>query len=250
MNDRLEKDKIPEVSRWYRFDWQFAADLNRLPLAQEAAFLIAIAPIVVWVSGAAVPKLGQVDRPSVFGWLLWGSALAFVSARVLYYFACPQFIREYRDFGQYAARQHSHRWIVWEFWHNLKRLSGWRTIVLEASPKGLTVEVRTLDSELDQRLTQEFGNVAEKELKVFAPVNINRDIYLPIYLNGAKLALPMRENDPDLSKKEKELFWILYSQAAKERPMLRITYWILVGLALLLVTAVAAGRIYLALARL
>ena len=60
----------------------------------------------------------------------------------------------------------------------------------------------------------------------------------------------MRENDPDVSKKEKELFWILYSQAAKERTMLRIAYWLLVGLALLLVAAVAVGRVYLALARL
>lgn len=169
---------------------------------------------------------------------------------MLYYFACPQFIREYRDFGQYAARQHSHRWIVWEFYHNLKRLSGWRSIVLEASPKGLTVEIRALDTEIGKRLMQEFGNVAEEEPQVFAPVNIKRDIYLPIYVNGRKLALPMREDDPGLSKKEKELFWILYSQAAKERPMLRITYWLLIGLALLLVTAVAAGRVCLALARL
>lgn len=236
---------IPRVSRWYRYDWQYAADLNKVPLVQEAALLISLTPILVFLSSATFPKVDAPGNSSLPLWMLWAAATAFVFARLLYYFACPKFIWEYRDFGQYAARQHSHRWIVWEFYHSLKSLSGWQQIVKEISPKGLTADVAQLPAEVGQRLGAAFGDTPTEELKVLDPVNIDRDIYLPIIVDGKRLALPMREADPDLSKKEKELFWILYSQAAKERPIFRGIYWILVGAAVLLVFLTAVMKIYL-----
>jgi hypothetical protein len=36
----------------------------------------------------------------------------------------------------------------------------------------------------------------------------------------------MQEADPELDNKAKELFWILYTQAMKERPASRACYWI------------------------
>jgi hypothetical protein len=244
LSEHTKKSAIPGVSRWYRFDWQYAADLNKLPFVQEAAFLISITPILVWVSGVAFPTPQATGGFALSMWLLWMAAISFVSARLLYYLACPKFIREYRDFGQYVARQHSHRWIVWEFYHNLERLSGWGQIVRETSPKGLTVEIGELPSEICRRLNSVFTSGPEEELMVFTPVNIDRDIYLPICAEGKKLALPMRESDPDLPKKEKELFWILYSQAAKERPKLRTIYWALVATAAILVAAIVLRRVY------
>lgn len=171
--------------------------------------------------------------------------MAFIFARLLYYLGCPTFIREYRDFGQYAARQHSHRWIVWEFYHNLESLAGWRQIVKETSSKCLTVDFEQLPAEMTGRLASEFGDASTEDLKVFSPKNIDRDIYLLICADGKRLALPIREADPDLPKKEKELFWILYSQAAKERPLLRGAYWILLGAAVALVFLTAATKMYL-----
>lgn len=244
MAEHPKKSRIPTVSRWYRFDWQYAADLNKLPFVQEAAFLISITPVLLWVSGASFPNLNIAGIVSLPMRLLWAAAILFVGARILYYLACPKFIREYRDFGQYATRQHSHRWIVWEFWHNLKKLSGWRQIVRETSPKGLTVELCQLPVPIRQRLSSVFANALERQLVVFEPVNINRDIYLPIYADGKHLVLPMEENDRDLSKKEKELFWILYSQAAKERPKLRFAYWALITVAAGLIAALVLGKAY------
>lgn len=245
MANLLRRGAIPGVSRWYRYDWQFAADLNKIPFVQEAAFLISITPVIAFVAGAISSKFEPSGHSSPLLWMIWSAAMAFVLARILYYFACPKFIWEYRDFGAYSSRQHSHRWIVWEFYHNLRSLPGWKRIVDEVSPKGLTVEVGQLPREIAQRLDAVFGNPGTSDLRVLAPVNIERDIYLPIIARGKKLVLPMQEADPDLPKKEKELFWILYSQAAKERPILRTVYWLLVGIALFLVLASMLIRMYL-----
>lgn len=235
----------PAVSRWYRWDWQYAADISKVPFVQETALLISITPILVFLASAAFPKINAPGNSSFPLWMLWCAAMSFIFARLLYYFACPKFIREYRDFGQYAARQHSHRWIIWEFYHNLESLAGWRQIVKEISSKCLTVDFDQLPPEVAERLAPEFGDTPAEDLKVFSPQNIDRDIYLLIYADGKKLALPIREADPDLPKKEKELFWILYSQAAKERPLLRGAYWILLGAAVALVFLTAITKMYL-----
>src|SRR6266851_6800683 len=204
----------PTVSRWYRYDWQYAVDVSSVSLLQEAALLISLTPIIISISRAIFPSLGLADTIPVPLWLLWAASVAFVFAWGLLYLACPKFIREYRDFGQYALRQHSHRWIVWEFYNNLESLSGWESIVRETSPKGLTTEIKHLPKDLVERLGADFAAPATEVLRVFKPVNIDRDIYLPIDVDGKKIVLPMIENDPALRQKERELFWILYTQAA------------------------------------
>lgn len=73
---------------------------------------------------------------------------------------------------------------------------------------------------------------------------MRRDIYLPIHADGQKIVLAMLEKDPELAGKEKELFWILYSQAAKERDVTRIVYWLLIGGAILLIFIVLVLKIY------
>src|SRR5712692_5010163 len=188
----------PGVSRWYRYDWQYAVDVSSASLLQEAALLISLTPIIISISKAIFPSLGVVDSIPVPLWLLWGASVAFVFAWALLYLTCPKFIREYRDFGQYALRQHSHRWIVWEFYNNLESLSGWESIVRETSPKGLTTEATQLPKDLIARLGADFAAAATGQLKVFKPVNIHRDIYLPIHADGKQLVLPMLENDPAL----------------------------------------------------
>jgi hypothetical protein len=68
---------------------------------------------------------------------------------------------------------------------------------------------------------------------------------LPLHIDGKKLVLAMREKDPELPQKEKELFWILYSQAAKERPVWRTLFWVLIGIAVLLVIVNIGRKIFL-----
>jgi hypothetical protein len=235
----------PVVSRWYRYDWQYAVDISHVSVLQKAALLISITPILISVSSTIFPGLNKLDSIPIPLWLLWGASVAFVMAWALYFYACPKFVREYRDFGQYTLRQHSHRWIVWEFYNNLKSLSGWEGIVRETSPKGLTVEASELPDDLVGRLGSDFVAAPTAKVRVFKPVNIDRDIYLPIHADGKKLVLPMKEGDPALKQKEKELFWILYSQAVKERPIARVVYWILIGVAVLLLAINVIRKIYL-----
>jgi hypothetical protein len=59
---------------------------------------------------------------------------------------------------------------------------------------------------------------------------------LPIKVGNEKLVLPMQESDPELSLKQKELFWILLTQCAKERPISRTFVWLFFG---------ASGLLYL-----
>ena len=65
-------------------------------------------------------------------------------------------------------------------------------------------------------------------ITIYKPININRDIYLPILLEDKKIILFLEEDDKKLSVKEKELYWILYSQAVKEKVVARVIFWILI----------------------
>lgn len=234
----------PVVSRWYRFDWQYATDISRIPVLSEAALIISITPIVLSLSRSFFPRLAGLDTIPIPLWLFWGASVAFVFAVALLYLACPRFIREYRDFGQYAARQHSHRWILWEFYNNIESLSGWENIVRETSAKLLSTDIESVPPALIEKFGQEFA-AASRVARVFTPVNIDRDLYLPMHIDGKKFVLAMREQDTELPQKEKELFWILYSQAAKERPIFRAIYWILIGIAVLLLATNIARKVYL-----
>ena len=225
----------PGVSRWYRYDWQYAVDVSRIPMLRPAALIISLMPLIISISDTLFPSIAGTIPLSL--WLMWVASVSFVLAWGLLYIACPQFIREYRDFGQFKARQHSHRWIVWEFYNNLKSLSGWESIIRETSSKRLTSGMEDLSDGLVESLGVEFKAQAAKDLKVFKPVNVDRDIYLPIHRDGRRLVLAMREDDPQLDEKEKELFWILFTQAVKERPWHRRIYWFLVIVSILLVAA-------------
>lgn len=233
----------PAVSRWYRRDWQYAVDVSRWPMLRSAALVISLMPLILSISGTLFGPIAGTIPLSL--WLLWGASTCFVVAWGLLYVACPKFIHEYRDFGQFKIRQHSHRWIVWEFHNNLKSLSGWESIVRETSFKRLTTRIEDLSVDLVKRLGADFAAPAAAGLKVFKPVNVDRDIYLPMHRDGSKLVLAMREDDEKLNEKEKELFWILYTQAAKERPVSRGIYWVLVSVSVVLVVFNVIKNIYL-----
>lgn len=213
---------IPKaVSRLYRKDWQFALDIARLPVLPQAALIISVMPILVqYVPSVILPK-------SI--WLTWTAAFLFVIAYGLLRVRCPKFILEYRDFGQYAERQHSHRWIVWEFYNNIKSLENWEITIQELIFKKLTIEDST---GVNFKPFSFCGNLPlpsnNDEIQIFRPVNHGRDIFLPFYCSGKRVLLPMQESDPERHEKEKELFWILYTQATKERKYSRSTFWILI----------------------
>lgn len=233
----------PVVSRWYRFDWQYAVDVSKIPVLQMASLIIAVMPFLL-SSKAFLAAIGG-SIPLAL-WLLWPASIAFVFAWAMVNLACPKFIREYRDYGQFKARGHSHRWIVWEFYNNLESLAGWKGIVRETFSKGITCNVEDLKDEEARKALAHFPEQTEDDsVQVFTPINVKRDIYLPIHCDGKQWVLSLQEEDPKLESKERELFWILYSQAAKERPVRRTLFWILIVLAISLVVINVAKNIFL-----
>lgn len=189
----------PVVSRWYRFDWQYAVKASRAPSLRRATTVISLMPLIISISRSLFPSLTGEIPPSL--WVVWAASVAYVLSLALVYLACPQFIREYLDFGQYAARRHSHRFIVWEFYNNLESPKGWETVAREVSSKGLTIVASRLPRRLREALAPRFEVQAGSALKVLQPVNVDRDIYLPICSDGRELVLAMEEDDPRLGQK-------------------------------------------------
>lgn len=169
-------------------------------------------------------------------WILWLASVSFIVAWTILNTSCPKFVREYRDYGRYLNRNHSHRWIVWEFYRNIMSLSIWENIVQETLAKGISIKCDKILTKEEYRLCPIFPKVSDDTtIKIFEPVNANRDIYLPIHCFGTRIVLLLQEDDLKLKEKEKELFYILYTQAAKEKPKLRIAFWIFFHISIVLI---------------
>jgi hypothetical protein len=218
MKEQPIKFAVPKVKRYYRLDWQYAVDLYNLTILRFLSLFLFFIPVLV-----DVQKVVSLSIPPG----LWIASVLFGIASLIIYVFCPKLIREYRDFGQYRARYHSHRWIVWEFYNTL----GWEAIVQETIAKGISVEFSKFpNGEIKNQLKRVFEeDQTEDRILMYRPQNINRDIYLPIRLQDRKIILFLEEDDKKLPEKEKELFWILYSQAAKQEVEARYIYWILIS---------------------
>lgn len=301
---RRELETPPRVSRWYRFDWQFAIDMSNLPFLRFASLMIGAMPLIIplfsglelqtEIAGHRI-SLPRIEVPQS-AWLLWGASVAFIASWTVLRLACPRLLQEYRDFGEYRKREHSHRWIAWLFYNNFRHFPSQRKILQETHDKGILFHasdirdsgeyaacpylvehgtrrlrgyvqhwhlsllgrriflgLRTRPSEPDPPIDQKrtFGlcgwqfvwewasdNAADaqrlfrqidakEDIHIFHPVNINRDIYIPIHFEGSCRILTLQESDTKLATKEKELFWIFFSQAAKESPIARSLFWVL-----------------------
>ena len=225
----------PKVSRFFQYDWQFAVDMSKLPLLRPASLMIGFMPLILKMS---VPLFGLtiISIPWTL-WATWWSSVAFLASWVLLRLRCPNFIRQYRHYGEYNIQQHSHRWIVWLFYITITKLSSWQKIVQETLAKRISVrandleaseQFRDLPPEETESLIAQLREPSDPQtVRIFPPINIVRDLYVPIHCYGERLVLLLQEDDPKLPQKEKELFWILFSQAAKEGPCWRVAFWVL-----------------------
>ena len=219
MKTGLKKYTPPAVSRYYRFDWQYAVDIYKQTSLRVVSLITFLVPILLEAKTVVAFTI-----PTNF-WFFWGAGVAYILSLLTFYIGCPRFIREYRDYGQYLKRGHSHRWIVWEFYNNLELLEGWERIVRETVTKGIAVDDSSPKFREILKRISGFEAAAEDKVIINRPVNLDRDIYIPINIDGGRIIIFLEENDKKLQEKERELFWILYSQAAKEQKLARIIYW-------------------------
>ena len=234
MPDNVNTFEARPVSRFFRFDWNFAHRIAKTPALEPASLLISLMPIIRHIR-LIYPYVSSI-------WVLWSASVFFLLATFILKIRTPPFIQEYQNYAQFESQGHSHRWIVWEFYNKLDSLSDPDYVVRETKAKLITLPCSDL-VDLDVcRVFPIFGAPSGRPVEVAKPLQVGRDIYVPIRIDNQKFVLAMQEGDPCLGQKQKELFWILLSQFAKERRVWRAIVWILFGIsALLYVTTVASN---------
>lgn len=219
---------IPKaVSKYYNYDWQFAARIIDNPTIIRSSTVIAAMPIlievysIIYSSSLAVP---------LSLWATWLSSILYVLAWIHFKIRCPKFVSQYHDFGQYLAKKHSHRWILWELFNNVQTLKESEHIFEEIIDKNLAHISSHAVSPSVCRATPIFTvpKIETEKFKIYSPANLGRDLYIPVERDSKKFTITLQEDDPELLAKEKEFFWILLTPAARSRIIDRRIFWTLI----------------------
>ncbi len=222
--------RVPQmVSRFYTLDWQFATRVGHLSLLRSAALVISAMPIVIELSRGAFGVSWPIPLSLRLTWI---SSVVYLGCWLVLYLRCPKFIKQYRDYGEFVQKQHSHRWILWEFYNNRQLITSLPRLISEALQKGVAVRAEKIDEPTVYACCPVYPKDAFITAHgIYPPVNVNRDLIVPVVLDRERIVLALQETDPNLAQKEKELFWILLTQLTKERPKSRILFWILAHIA-------------------
>jgi hypothetical protein len=227
--ERMRLDYPRAVSKWFRLDWQYILRAGRLP---------AIKPVVVVL--VAFPVLGgltsTINLTTPGFKFIWLGGVTSLMAFALTWLRCPSSIREYETFKAFDDVGHSHRWIGWLFRTHEGDYIDLATILREVIDKKLTV--RELDicvpSPLADACAKMQGSGSASGPAVLEPVNVDRDLYVGFRLEGQLHIIPLQEDDPKISEKIKELFWIISTNLLGSRPLSRYFIWSLYAITLVL----------------
>lgn len=241
-NQNTGSSTLLGVSRWFRFDWNFAISVSRLTSFASIATILSISAFVLNEDNlSSFGPRGQIALLTAIGFYL----VAFFLIKTF----APRFLQEYQVYKTYEDQKHSHRWIVWSFLNNFETLKGGARIAEETITKGLSRKPEELFVEgfanLPDAATREkffakkgrqkttrVEGVGDIVATLYPPEIYKRDIYLGIEIHrGAREApgkyiLSAREADDELDQKVKELFWVIISEAAKHQRAPRIMAWV------------------------
>lgn len=252
---------VEGVAKSFRSDWQFLIGASRMSSALSLATLFSVIAIVT--------KFADLVNLGIY------AVCCFIAAVVCYAvaigiikFRAPQILQEYPDFKTYDDKKHSHRWVLWQFYHEIQSLEHGFKLLEETVAKKLSKDVTTMSrSRLpltasfkgnclakSVKITQPDGSTPTYDFCVHEPINFDRDLIMGFTMKSSadgierKYVLPIRESDEKLDLKVKELFWIVLTEAAKENPVSRWFAWSLVKLAgalLILAVGLAVGHVLL-----
>ncbi|QNA86405.1 hypothetical protein G4G27_22290 [Sphingomonas sp. So64.6b] len=255
---RVHSFSVEGVAKNFRFDWQFLIAASRINSALSLATLFSLIAIVTKFA-----DLVNLGTPALICFIFAsaGYALAIVIIKT----RAPQILQEYPDYKSYEDKKHSHRWILWQFYHGVQTLENGAKLLQETIEKKLSYDVATLSRSrlplnasfggtcIARRviITQRDGSTPTYDMCVHAPHNFDRDLIMGFTIKSStdgverKYVLPIREGDPKIDLKIKELFWITLTEAAKENPVSRWIAWTLVrasGLLLVIAVILAVGH--------
>jgi hypothetical protein len=241
---RTHSFSVEGVAKNFRSDWQFLIAASRMSSALSLATLFSVIAIVT--KFADLVNLGTYALACFIA-----AVVCYAVAIVIIKVRAPQIIQEYPDFKSYDDKKHSHRWVLWQFYHAIQSLEHGFKLLEETVAKRLSTDVATM-SRSRLPLTAAFrGNCLGKSVEikqrdgstpiydfcVYEPLNFDRDLIMGFTMKSSadgierKYVLPVRESDVKLDWKVKELFWIVLTEAAKENPVSRWVAWSLVRLA-------------------
>lgn len=238
------------VSSNFRSDWQYLIAASRINSALSLATLFSVL--------AVVTKFTDLNNLGVAAlYTLITSSIIYLLALGLIKFRAPEFLQEFQDFKSYEDKKNSHRWVLWQLYYNLTKLKHGFWLLQESVEKQLAFESATADLEQcpffpvysgehvngEITLSQRAGEPVTYKMVAFKPVNLYRDLAMAFTIERdqvlTRYVLPICEDDAKCEAKCKELFWIIFSEAAKENALSRTIAWIMIK--------VSAGLLFVAL---
>lgn len=224
------------VSRYFRLDWNYAVQIVRIPTLRWAAQIIVSAPILTQFTSLLNFHNFQVA-------LIWVAALLFLIGYGVLLARMPLFLRDNPSFKAFLERGNAHRWVLWAFYQNFDVFVDRAYVISETIDKGLSFRANDASPGLKTfSVSPIFAAPSDKTLTLLKPVNLNNDLYLPFYRDGQRYVLPIQQCDPNVDKREKELFWVTYTALASTRPVWRAIVWLMFALSAICF-AIAIGLI-------
>lgn len=243
------------VDKNFRSDWPYLILASRINSALSLATIFSLIAILTRFS-----SLEELGRFALYCFLI--ASISYLTAIAIIVRFAPAFLREFPNYSNFKAQDNSHRWILWEFYHGVQESSGGLKLLPETISKNLSVNINSL-SRSGLPIKKAFKSLAHEELfpyedktkteryqvRLYEPVNFDRDLLFGFAIFDAqggekRYVLPIREKDKEVEAKCKELFWILFTAAAKEHPYARRLAWLLLRLSGLFLLAAAAFAIY------
>lgn len=238
---RAPHKPLEGVARNFRSDWQFLIAASRINSVLSLATLFSILALVT--KFADLVRLGTAALYTLIASsIIYSVGLAIIKLRA------PHFLQDFPDYKSYDDHKHSHRWILWEFYHNLTKLKRGFSLLPESIEKLLSFESASVDIEQCPIVPLYHGEHVKGEITLsppggpkttckmvaFKPINFDRDLVMAFTMEEehvvTRYVLPIREDDPKCEAKCKELFWIIFTEAAKENALARRIAWFLIRL--------------------
>ncbi len=232
------KAETPEpknpASKWFTHDWNRVIAVSKLPMLRPATTIVALMPILQQLSDRVPISVEN-------AWLLWYSSLSFAVTFIIVRFQAPGFIQDFADYSAYKSQGHSHRWLLWRLKFALHTAHDRDDLLGELIRKDLGIPYVSLTDAQKERFKNppewpENGkSVGEEKLGYIDELfPAGRDMCLYFWKGDVRHILPIEETGDPCGYRQKELFWIIYTDQAKARPRWRATAWVFIYLAFLL----------------
>ncbi len=236
---------IEGVAHNFRSDWQYIIAASRVNSALSLATLFSVLAIVTKFA-----DLQNLGTAAVYTLVI--SSVLYIVAIAIIKLRAPDFLQDFQDYKAFEDKKNSHRWILWEFYFNLAKLKHGFWLLKESIDKDLSFESRAVKRKQSQVIPLYIGEHVEGELTIsprsglkstykmtaYKPFNFGRDLIMSFTLEENKVMtryiLPLREDDPKCEQKCKELFWMIFTEAAKENKPSRVIAAALIRISMLL----------------